>query len=83
MHRSRPVGLPFAGRSPVFAQGGMAATSQPLSTQAALDILKMGGSAVDAAIAANAMVSGAQDTHACMNHTHTHFAASAALVTLY
>ena len=56
-HRSRPVGLPFAGRSPVFAQGRMAATSQPLSTQAALDVLKLGGSAVDAAIAANAMVS--------------------------
>lgn len=39
----------------MFAQGGMAATSQPLSTQVALDILKLGGSAVDAAIAANAM----------------------------
>lgn len=52
---TRPVGLPFAGRSPVMAQHGMAATSQPLSTQAALDILKLGGSAVDAAIAANAM----------------------------
>lgn len=52
---TRPTGLPFAGRSPVLAQNGMAATSQPLSTQAALDILKLGGSAIDAAIAANAM----------------------------
>ncbi len=52
---SRPTGLPFAGRSPVLAQRGMAASSQPLTTQAALDILKLGGNAVDAAIAANAM----------------------------
>jgi hypothetical protein len=52
---SRPTGLPFATRSPILAQRGMAATSQPLSTQAALDILKLGGNAVEAAIAANAM----------------------------
>ncbi|RME71893.1 MAG: gamma-glutamyltransferase [Verrucomicrobia bacterium] len=50
----RITGRPFATRSEVIASHGMAATSQPLATQIALDILKRGGSAADAAIAANA-----------------------------
>jgi gamma-glutamyltranspeptidase/glutathione hydrolase len=53
---NRPVGKSFATRSEVIAQHGMACTSQPLATQAAIDILKQGGSAVDAAIAADAVL---------------------------
>ncbi len=45
---------PKAGRSEVLAQHGMAATSQPLVSRIAVEILRKGGSAMDAAIAANA-----------------------------
>ncbi len=50
----RPIGSSFATRSVVYARHGMVAAAHPLAVQIGVDVLKKGGSAVDAAIAVNA-----------------------------
>lgn len=50
----RPVGASFASRTAAYGLNGAAGTAHPLATQAGIDMLKRGGSAIDAAIAINA-----------------------------
>jgi gamma-glutamyltranspeptidase/glutathione hydrolase len=55
--------LQLPGRSPVITSNGMVSTSQPLSTSAALTVLKDGGNAMDAALAACAVQAVVEPAH--------------------
>ena len=54
--QDRLTGKSFATRSEVLGRNGMIATNHPIATQIGIEVLKKGGSAIDAAIAANAFL---------------------------
>jgi gamma-glutamyltranspeptidase len=71
--------LPVPGRSVVASQHGVAASSQPLAAQAAVQVLQRGGNAVDAAVAANAVLGVTEPTSVAAPASPAHVEATRAI----